>query len=95
MRIIARVEGARSLGQAVKRRNGEIKVAFLDQFGRLPIEEGDQKRGDMSAVDVRVGHDDDLVVAEIGRAVVRARAGAERLHKIRELLILRELIARG
>ena len=48
----------------------------------------------MSAVDVRVGHDDDLVVAKIRRAVLRASARAERLHEVGKLLILRELVAR-
>ena len=48
----------------------------------------------MGAVDVGVGHDDDLVVAQIVVAVARAGAAAERLHEIGELLVLRELVAR-
>ena len=49
----------------------------------------------MSAVDIRVGHDDDFVVAEVGGSVMGAGAGAERLHEIGKLLVLRELVARG
>src|ERR1700729_3364281 len=51
----------------VKRRNGQIKVPFFNQFWRLPVEKRDEERGNMSAVDVRVSHDDDLVVAKISR----------------------------
>jgi len=33
--VIARIEGAGSLGQAVKRRDGEIKMAFVNEFRRF------------------------------------------------------------
>ncbi len=59
------------------------------------VEEGDQQRCDMGAVDLRVGHDNDLVVAQIGRPIMRARTGAERLQQIGKLLVLSELVARG
>ena len=61
-------------------------MAALDQLRHLAVEEGDQQRGDVGAVDVGVGHDDDLLVAQILVAVVRAGAAAERLHQIGELL---------
>ena len=48
----------------------------------------------MRAVDVGVGHDDDLVVAQVVRAILRARTDAERLDEIGELLVLRQLVAR-
>ena len=80
VRIVARVKGARSLRQPIERRDSEIEMTFLDQFRRLSVEESDQERGDMGAIDVRVGHDDNLVVAEVRGAVVSAGAGAERLQ---------------
>ena len=49
----------------------------------------------MGAVDVGVGHDDDLVVTQIGGTIVRSRSRAERLHEVRKLLVLRELVAGG
>ena len=49
----------------------------------------------MRAVDVGVGHDDDLVVAQILVAIVHAGAAAERLHQVGELLVLRELVLAG
>ena len=70
-------------------------MAVVDQLRHLAVEERDQQRGDVGAVDVGVGHDDDLLVAQIVVAVVRAGAAAERLHQIGELLVLRELVLAG
>ncbi len=51
----------------------------LDQLLHLPVEEGEQQRADMRAVNVGVGHDDDLVIAELAEIeLVVADAGAER-----------------
>ena len=36
-----------------------------DQLRHLAIEEGQQQRGDMRAVDIGVGHDDDALIAQI------------------------------
>ena len=49
----------------VQRRLRDVDVAALDQFGHLPVEECEQQRADVRAVDVRVGHDDDAVVAQL------------------------------
>ena len=63
----------------VERRLRDVEVAALDQLRHLPEEEGQQQRADMRAVDVGVGHDDDLVVAQlVGVELVLADAGAER-----------------
>jgi hypothetical protein len=40
-------------------------VPGLDDLGHLPVEEGQQQRADVRAVDVGVGHDHDLVVAQL------------------------------
>ena len=50
----------------------------LDDLGILPIEERQQQRADVAAVDVGVGHDDDAVVAELVDVLVFADAAAER-----------------
>ena len=65
MGVVAGIDGLGALRQPVERRHGEIEMAALDQLRHLPVEEGDQQRGDMGAVDVGVGHDDDLVVAQL------------------------------
>ena len=95
MGVVAGIELARALGQPVKRRHGEIEMAGLDQFRHLPVEKGDQQGGDMGAVDVGVGHDDDFLVAQLVFLVMRADAAAERLDEIGQLLVAGELVARG
>jgi hypothetical protein len=52
-------------GQPVERRLGEIEVPAPDDFGHFLEEEGHQQGGDMRAVDVGVGHDDDPVIAQV------------------------------
>ena len=66
-----------------------------DQFRHLAIEEGQQQRRDMGAVDIGVGHDDDALVAQIVVAIFRARAAAQRLHQIGQFLVLLQLAGRG
>ena len=73
---VLRALAARDL---VERRLGDVEVAALDQLRHLPEEEGQQQRADMGAVDVGVGHDDDLVIAQlVDVELVLADAGAER-----------------
>ena len=48
----------------------------------------------MGAVDVGVGHQDDLVVAQVVLAVALARAAAERLDEVGDLLVGGEFFAR-
>jgi hypothetical protein len=71
----------------IERRLGDIEVAALDQLRHLPVEEGQQQRADVGAVDVGVGHDDDLVVAQLlDVEVVAADAGAERRDQRADLV---------
>ena len=48
-----------------ERRLRDEQMPVLDDRAHLPEEEGEQQRADMRAVDVGVGHDDDLVVAQL------------------------------
>ena len=49
------------------------------QLRHLPVEERQQQRADVRAVDVRVRHDDDAVIAQLGEVeLVLADAAAER-----------------
>jgi hypothetical protein len=62
----------------VERRLRNVDVAALHQLTHLAVEEGEQQRADVRAVDVRVGHDDDAVVAQLVRVVfLGADAAAE------------------
>ena len=49
----------------VERRLGDEEVSPLDDLGHVAEEEGEQKRADVAAVDVGVGHDDDLVISQL------------------------------
>src|SRR5690606_8366778 len=61
----------------------------------LAIEEGHQQGGDMCAVNVGVGHDNDLLIAQILAPVFVAKAAAERLNEILQFLIGADFIVRG
>ena len=62
-------------------------MSRLDDRAHLPEEEGEQKGADMRAVDIRVGHDDDLVVAQLlDVEVVPPDAGAKRGDERADLL---------
>ena len=50
-----------------ERRLRDVDEALADQLGHLAEEERQQQRADVRAVDVRIGHDDDLVVASAAR----------------------------
>jgi hypothetical protein len=71
----------------VQRRLRDVDVAALDQVGHLAVEEGEQQGADVGAVDVRVGHDNDAVVAQLlGLEVLLADAGAQRRDERGDLL---------
>src|SRR4029077_15203404 len=64
---------------AEERRLRDVDVALLDDFRQLPVKERQQQRADVGAVHVRVGHDDDAVVAQLADVeIFRADAAAER-----------------
>ena len=88
---VARVDRLGAVGDLEQRRHGEEQVPVLDQRRHLLIEERDQQRGDVRAVDVGVGHDDDALVAQVGVVVLGAGADAERQDEIGEQLVLRQL----
>ena len=70
-----------------QRRLGDEEIAVLDHLPHLAEEEGEQQRADVRAVHVRVGHDDDLVVAKLlDVEIVAPDAGAERGDQRADLL---------
>src|SRR5262249_39985409 len=42
-----------------------VDVSAIDEFAHLPVEERQQEGSNMGSVDVRVGHNDDFVVAKL------------------------------
>ena len=84
MRLLAGVD-------AVERRLGQEHLAARDQPGQVPVEEREEQGGDVVAVGVGVGEDDDAVVAEPREVERLAEAAAEGGHEVRELLVLEHL----
>ena len=80
--LVLEVDLAAALGDFVERRLGDEQVAgCLMMSGSLAVEEGQQQRADVGAVDVGVGHDDDLVVAQLVEVELVADAGAHCLDQ--------------
>ena len=73
-------------------RLGEVDVPLLDQRPHVAEEEGQKQGADVASVDVGVGHDDDLAVAELGDIEVLADAAAERHDDRHELLVAVDLV---
>ena len=79
--------------RSIERRLGDVDIAALDQLGHLAIEKGEEQRADVRAVDVRIGHDDDAVIAQFLRVVLLlADAAAERRDQRRDLDRGKELV---
>ena len=64
-RLILQVNLGLAARHFVKRRLRDIQVTAVDHLRHLAEEEGQQQRADMRAIDIGVGHDDDLVVAQL------------------------------
>ena len=81
--------------ELVKRRDGGIDIAVLDQRPHEAEEECEQERADMAAVDVGIGHDDDLVIAQLVEVEFVADAGSERGDDRLELVVAVDLVGTG
>src|SRR5690606_31586432 len=54
-----------TLANLVQGRLGNVDVPTLDELAHLPEKEGQQQGANVGAVNVRIGHDDDAVVAQV------------------------------
>ncbi len=79
----------------VQRRLGDVDVALLDERLHLPEEEREQQRADVAAVDVGVGQDDDLVVADLVDVELLADAGTDGGDERLDLGVLQHLVDAG
>ena len=64
---------------------GHIRTV-LDNGAHVAEEQGQQEGGDVLAVDVGVGHNDDLVVAQPGEVEVLADTGTEGGNEVADRL---------
>ena len=91
--FIANVALALAALDAIERRLGDVHVAAFDQFLHVAEEESEQQGADVRAVDVRVGHQNDFVIAELaGVEIVLADAGAERGDDGANFLVAEHLV---
>ena len=82
-----------ALLDAVERRLRDEHVAALDQLLHVTEEKREQQGADVRAVDVGVGHQDDLAVAQFRYVeVVLADAGAERRDHGADFLVAQHLV---
>jgi hypothetical protein len=76
----------------VERRHGDVDVSAVEELRHVSVEEREDERPDMRAVDVRVRHHDDLVVAELGDVELLADPGADHLHERLDLGVGEHLV---
>ena len=69
--------GGLAAGQLIQRRHGGVNVAMLNQGPHKAEEESQQQGTDMGAVHIGIGHDDDLVVPQLGGVKFIADTGAQ------------------
>mmetsp|Transcript_23799 Transcript_23799/g.42852 ORF Transcript_23799/g.42852 Transcript_23799/m.42852 type:complete len:202 (-) Transcript_23799:3695-4300(-) len=85
--LVQAIHALRPLRQAEQGRAGQIQVPMVDHRPHLGEKERHQKRRDMGAVHVRVGHDDDLVIAQVVHVEFRPQTHAKRLGQIRNFRV--------
>ncbi len=95
LRLGVGVELVLALGHPVQRRLGDVDVARLDQLLHLPEEEGQQQGPDVGAVDVGVGHQDDLVVPHVFEVEVLLHPGPDGGDDRPDFLVGEDLVDPG
>src|SRR6266545_605395 len=76
----------------VERGNGDVHVPALEQFFHVPVEERQDQRADVRAVDVGVGHDDDSVVTQARDVELVADSGTDRRDHRLDLVVREHLV---
>ena len=78
---------------AVERRLRDVDVAAFDQIAHLAEEERQQQRTDVRAVDIGIGHQDDLVIAQLRDIeVLDADAGSQGRDHGPDFLVAEHLV---
>ena len=74
---------------------GDEEIAALDEFSHLAVEEGEEEGPDVAAIDVGVGHDDDLVVAGLVDVELVSDPTSDRCDQRLDLLAREHLVEPG
>src|SRR4051794_10048087 len=75
--LVARVASELARTDAEEWRLGDVQMAVLDESRHVAVEERHQQSADMRAVHVRVGEQDDLVIAQLADVEGLTDAGAQ------------------
>ncbi len=89
------VVGVLLVADAEQRGLGDVDVAAFDQLVHLAVEEREEQRADVGAVDVGVGHDDDAAVAAFGEVLIFADAGADGADHAADFLVGEDFVFAG
>ena len=54
----------------IQRRHGNINMSFKNKLRHKTVKKRQQQRGNMRAVHIRIGHDNNFVVAKLGNIKV-------------------------
>ena len=92
LRLLLDVDVLLARPDPVERRLGDVHVAGVDQLGHLAVEEREHQGADVGAVDIGVGHDDDLVVARLLDVELLADAGSDGGDQRADLLVREHLV---
>src|SRR3989337_161137 len=77
---------------AIERRSGNVDKIVLDKRWHVAIKKCEKQRTDMRAVDVGVGHDNDLVIAQFFEVeIVNSNSTAKGRNHRADLLVLQDL----
>ena len=81
---------------AIEWRLRDKDVVPIDQFAHVTEEKGEQEGADVAAVNIRIGHQNDFVVAQFGGIkVVFADTGAQRGDDGADLFVAEHLVIAG
>ena len=94
-RVVLEVDLLLAHQRRVQRRLGHVDEAALDERLHLAEEERQQQRADVAAVDVGVGQQDHLVVADLVDVELLGQAGADGRDQRLDLGVLEHLVDTG
>ena len=90
--IVAGIGDRAAVAEAVERGKREEEIPTFYQARHLAVEKCHEKRRDVRTVNICVCHDDNALVTQFFWIEIAACPAAERLHKIRQFLIGRQLV---
>ena len=94
--VIDDVLGFLALAELVEWGLGNVDHTGVDQWAHVAEEERQQQRANVRAVDVGVGHENDLAVAQLRKIeFLGADAGAEGLDDLEDFLVAEDLVQAG